>query len=204
MVCCTILCRRAAWCAARYSAGGHGVLHDTLQEGMVCCTILCRRAWCAARYSAGGHGVLHDTLQEGIFRLSADETERSAIKRKLDQAMPVAEAVAQASAVCCAALIKAYLRELPDDLWREVRPHLDHLLQNGVGDVPGALSPSELLQYLPAPERDVLYWLCDCAAEVARYQASNKMHVGAIAVVHALGLPPLALAPAPSPPPGTR
>jgi len=128
--------------------------------------------------------------KEGIFRLSADETERSAIKRKLDQAMPVAEAVAQASAVCCAALIKAYLRELPDDLWREVRPHLDHLLQNGVGDVPGALSPSELLQYLPAPERDVLYWLCDCAAEVARYQASNKMHVGAIAVVLAPNLLP--------------
>ena len=119
--------------------------------------------------------------KEGIFRLSADEVERVTIKRRLNQAMPVEEAAADASAICCAALIKAYLRELPDDLWREVRPHLDHLLQNG--DVPGALSPAELLQYLPSPEREILYWLCDCANEVAQHEASNKMSRAAIAVV---------------------
>ena len=59
----------------------------------------------------------------------------------------------------------------------------------------GALSPAELLQYLPSPERELLYWLCDCAAEVAQHEASNKMHVGAIAVV----LPPR-LTPTPAPP----
>ena len=128
--------------------------------------------------------------KEGIFRLSADEVERVTIKRRLNQAMPVEEAAADASAICCAALIKAYLRELPDDLWREVRPHLDHLLQNGDGD--GALSPAELLQYLPSPERETLYWLCDCANEVAQHEASNKMSGAAIAVV---------LHPGPFPPP---
>ena len=38
-------------------------------------------------------------------------------------------------------------------------------------------------QYLPSPEREILYWLCDCADEVAQHEASNKMSVTAIAVV---------------------
>ena len=45
---------------------------------------------------------------------------------------------------------QAYLRELPEDLWGEVRPHLEHLLQNGEllqsGELNGALAPAELLQ----------------------------------------------------------
>ena len=43
-----------------------------------------------------------------------------------------------------------YLRKLPEDLWGEVRPHLEHLLQNGEllqsGELNGALAPAELLQ----------------------------------------------------------
>ena len=74
-----------------------------------------------------------------------------------------------------------------------MRPHLDHLLQNGVDDLAdGSLAPAELLGYLPSPERELLYWLCDAMAEVAQYEASNKMHVGAIAVVLAPNLLPCA------------
>ena len=83
------------------------------------------------------------------------------VKRKLNQAMPVGEAVQGASSICCAALIKAYLRELPADPWLHVREHLEASLH----EVDGALPPAHLLRYLPERESALLYWLCDAMAQ---------------------------------------
>ena len=160
----------------------HDGMHDGMHDAMHYVKGICLLSLTREISPQGTpQGTMH-ALQEGIFRLSADETERTAVKRKLNQDMPVAEAAAGASAVyectarthctcsartymaciwrvhgvrmacawrdvactrhvhgsmhgmhtagasaiCCAALIKAYLRELPDDLWREVRAYCMH------------------------------------------------------------------------------
>ena len=128
--------------------------------------------------------------REGIFRLSADESELVQVKRRLNQQMPADEAVRGASCICCAALIKAYLRELPSDVWAAVREggHLDASVQ----ETEGALPPAQLLQYLPQREAALLLWLCAIMEQVAMHEATNKMHVGAIAVVLAPNLLPCA------------
>ena len=57
---------------------------------------------------------------EGIFRLSANQEEVSAVKAALDAGPGAREALSGASSQALAALIKLYLRELPDDVWGEV------------------------------------------------------------------------------------
>jgi len=61
-----------------------------------------------------------------------------------------------------------------------------------VQETEGALPPAQLLQYLPQREAALLLWLCAIMEQVAMHEATNKMHVGAIAVVLAPNLLPCA------------
>lgn len=148
-------------------------------------------ALCALPDADQGSGADDGLDEVGIFRLSADSSELSATKQWLDaQGRSDADADADApnrmrvglrgvSGTCLACLIKAYLRDLPDDLWRGARPELEEALANQAG--PEALGP--LLSLLGVRERDVLLWACDVAAAVVARGDANGMSVQAMAVV---------------------
>ena len=147
-------------------------------------------ALCALPDSDHGLGADDGLDEVGIFRLSADSSELSATKQWLDANKRSDHADPDAldgmrvglrgvSGTCLACLIKAYLRELPDDLWRGARPELEEALANQAG--PEALGP--LLSLLGARERDVLLWACDVAAAVVARGEANGMSVQAMAVV---------------------
>ena len=90
---------------------------------------------------------------EGLFRISASYTLVMEAKHDLNQACDeeaMCHALSSADGHCLAALIKAFLRELPDDVWAPVRGELTSLLESTaaeaecddalVGAVPSLLS----------------------------------------------------------------
>ena len=137
------------------------------------------------------NGRAKDGLElEGIFRLSADATEVSDIKKRLHDARSaeVAKAACHAaSGYCLAALIKKYLRDLPDDLWGPVRPALDAAVADVMaGKGPG--EPAKLLARLPPRSAALFGWCCDVCAVVIGREGDNCMNPTAVATVMAPGL----------------
>ena len=127
---------------------------------------------------------------EGIFRLSADSSEVAAVKKRLHQAPSVEVATAAchaASGYCLAALIKTFLRDLPDDLWGASRPALDAAVAEAMAGR-GTEEPGELLRQLPARSASLFAWCCDACAAVVAHEADNSMNVTAVATVMAPGL----------------
>ena len=146
---------------------------------------------------------------EGIFRLSADSSEVASIKRRLHASttVDVAKAAAHAaSGYCLAALIKSYLRELPEDIWGDARPGLDAAVSRaeyseyscssdgdggGSGSGSGAReADAEILAQLSERSAALLAWCCDVCCAVTARERENSMGVNAIAVVMAPGLVP--------------
>ena len=134
---------------------------------------------------------------EGIFRLSADSSEVSAIKKRLHESktIDVAKAAAHAaSGYCLAALMKSYLRELPDDLWGDARPDLDAAVgkAEGASDGDGGASEAdqEILGRLSERSAALVAWCCDVCCAVTAREKENSMNLNAVAVVFAPGLVP--------------
>ena len=148
---------------------------------------------------------------EGIFRLSAPADEVNSVKDGLERGGAVRDTLTAASSQCLAALIKKFMRELPDDLWADVRPHISQLDREGVladggaddGDEAAAdevhATVQALVHTIPdAPYADLVVWVCDVMARVLTHEEDNRMNVGAIATVFAPGLvhpPPTATDP---------
>ena len=152
--------------------------------------LLCLWDELVARPEAEGLG------SEGIFRLSADQSEVSGVKQALEQGQGTA-AVTGASSQCVAALIKLYLRSLPDDLWSGVRPQLEALASGG-GEQPPVLEQQAkaqaVIDQMPRLCADLVIWVCNVMATVVAKEGSNRMGIEAAATVFAPGLVP--------PPPG--
>ena len=140
---------------------------------------------------------------EGIFRLSAPADEVAAVKGALDASDSSAgkAAVAAASPQCLAALIKLYLRELPDDLWAPVRAELPALMDGWAaegGGAPSALAAhpavhaaaQQLLWRLSERAAAIIVWCCDVMAAIITHEPSNRMGLSAAATVFAPGLVP--------------
>ena len=134
---------------------------------------------------------------EGIFRLSAGADEVNSIKKALDTQSGAREAVGNASVQALAALIKLYLRELPDDVWAGVREQIDALpladCVSGWGEGDG--KPEELhgiiqsiVYQLDPSGADLVVWVCDVMVAVVAKEESNRMNVGAASTVFAPGL----------------
>ena len=172
--------------------------------------------------SAGAGGMSapgsSDGLQsEGIFRLSAPAEEVQSTKRALDEGGG-RMALVSVSVQCLAALIKLYLRELPDDVWKGARAQLetigetmDKLLDQSTttsddrggasvgggrgGTVEaageGALHAyaQGLIQRLDDPlAAELVVWVCDVMAAVVACEPHNRMGIAAVATVFAPGL----------------
>ena len=145
---------------------------------------------------------------EGIFRLSANHEEVSSLKAALDALDPTQldskatqtarSSLAAASAQALAALIKLYLRELPDDLWDSLRAQVDALPladQEWGSGGDGGNGPDELhglaqgLLYQMSPSAaDLVVWVCDVMVAVVAREAVNRMNIGAVSTVFAPGL----------------
>ena len=96
-----------------------------------------------------------------------------------------------------AALIKLYLRELPDDVWAGAREQIDALPSadcvSGWGEGDG--KPEELhgiiqsiVYQLDPSGADLVVWVCDVMVAVVAKEESNRMNVGAASTVFAPGL----------------
>lgn len=132
---------------------------------------------------------------EGIFRLSADQTEVERVKNSLEAGMGRA-ALAEASSQCLAALMKLYLRCLPDDLWIGVRDRLEGVTSRETSSEPER--QVELLQGilydLPLAHAELIVWMCEVMKRVNANESANLMTIEAVSTVFAPGLVP--------PPPG--
>lgn len=140
---------------------------------------------------------------EGIFRLSADMNELTRVKAALaragDEPAALAASLAAVDAYCLAALIKAYLRELPDDLWLPVRAELSRLLLSSHADVGELSEPSgggggggsaahRLVAGLDSRRGAVVKLAVRLMARVHAAEPTNRMGIGAISTVFAPGL----------------
>ena len=121
----------------------------------------------------------------------------NSIKKALDTQSGAREAVGNASVQALAALIKLYLRELPDDVWAGVREQIDALpladCVSGWGEGDG--KPEELhgiiqsiVYQLDPSGADLVVWVCDVMVAVVAKEESNRMNVGAASTVFAPGL----------------
>ena len=123
---------------------------------------------------------------EGIFRLSADASEVEATRQKLrvraTGAAGAAAALDGVSGVCLAALIKALLREMPDDLWASVRPQLADTMADE------SASALDVARALPEREAHLVGFCLHLMASVVAHQAVNRMTPKAIATVIAPNL----------------
>ncbi|KAL1522912.1 hypothetical protein AB1Y20_017877 [Prymnesium parvum] len=120
---------------------------------------------------------------EGIFRLAASSSEVNELKAALTAAPTSPSALATPSCEALAALIKIFLRELPDDLWAAVRPEIDQEIMSG-----GSRDPIELASRLPPMEKNVVGWTLDLMNAVVLNASENKMDTKAVSVVFAPGL----------------
>ncbi|KAL1511046.1 hypothetical protein AB1Y20_005871 [Prymnesium parvum] len=120
---------------------------------------------------------------EGIFRVSALESELVEARRRVQEADESEKALAQASAHCLASLIKAYLRELPLEIWWPAREQVIALLADGGGGVELGHKLRELLPSLSRRASAVVVWVCDLMAEVIAQEAHNRMGLSAMTAV---------------------
>ena len=72
--------------------------------------------------------------EEGIFRVSAEQSKVGSTRKALRAACGNLDAahasLAAADGHCIANLMKAYLREIPEDLWAPVRNELHEMLSS--------------------------------------------------------------------------
>ena len=135
---------------------------------------------------------------EGIFRLSAPVSEVEALKQALERGQG-REGLVGASPQALAALMKLFLREMPDDVWSDVHDQIPTLLdevaalQEAAGEnvdagVHGAVQRL-VYQLQPQPmAAGLVVWVCDVMREVIAHEAHSQMGATAVAVVFAPGL----------------
>ena len=109
------------------------------------------------------------------------------------------EIIQRATSECIADLIKLYLRELPNDLWADVRDGGGRAaaLLASPPDVEGEFSPGGklpsarwdeaqlLVRTLPCRESELIVWVCELMVGILARAESNNMHAVAIAHVFA-------------------
>ena len=170
---------------------------------------------CALWGELSSRPIAEGLASEGIFRLSAMAGEVAEVKRGCEDG-DGRDALKGASSQCIAALIKAFLRELPTDLWAGARQEITELDRSGQlaqvvadGDGEGgdgaagggsqeaaAAAPPEgahdvaarLVAQLSPACADLVVWVCTVMAAVLKHEEANRMNVGAIATVFAPGL----------------
>jgi len=119
----------------------------------------------------------------GIFRLSADESDLQYTKQQLNLGAPYDAALKGVGGICLAALIKAFLRALPDDLWASVRSELDDALLHDK-----EVAAMDIIRKLPQPQLDLCMWIVDVMHTVVANEPVNRMGVEAMSVVVAPNL----------------
>lgn len=128
---------------------------------------------------------------EGIFRLSADFNSLNRAKAALaaagDDHRALVASLTGVDEYALAALIKAWLRELPDDLWEEVRSELEAML-DAHAEEHDAGAPARLVSRLSSRKGCVVVFIVRLMAAVHARESSNLMGIGAIATVFAPGL----------------
>ena len=132
---------------------------------------------------------------EGIFRISASYTALAGFKQALsdsgDSEDAMCRAISAADGHTLAALIKAYLREVPEDLWAPVRSELTAQLASAAdGDDNNALSAAapQLVTKLHAREGSLVVFVTRCMAAVHAHESANSMGRTAIGTVFAPAL----------------
>lgn len=144
--------------------------------------------------------------EEGIFRVAPGESEKQAIRGRLDTGLPLLSEVTGQPHACtgiaAATMIKVFLRELPSPLFHEVRtlpsspvtlcsaltsPSLhgrlqipkEMLLQAQIDDEE---SVSRAVAYVTGANSVMLRWLVALLVHVSTYSDRNKMSLKALAI----------------------
>jgi len=115
------------------------------------------------------------------------------------------QALKGASSQCLAALIKLFLRNLPDDIWSGARDQLEATISGdaaqfalssasgGSAAAAGGLAylqqaAQQLLYSLQPLAADLVVWVCDVMVAVVSHEETNRMSREAVSTVFAPGL----------------
>ena len=123
--------------------------------------------------------VRHNGLEvEGVFRVAATKEDKEAYKKMVDEGT-FKGCTSRDDAMCMAALIKEWFRDMPVRLLNE----LPNTLVVRVGRNPSSVPAGEVVHKLPEPNKSVFLWLLDLLAETVEKEPVNKMNVKAVAIV---------------------
>ncbi|KAK8394954.1 hypothetical protein O3P69_006023 [Scylla paramamosain] len=139
----------------------------------------------------------HGLHQEGIMRVPGHRSQTEQLRRTLDSHFysdpaTADSALRNATPNDIAALIKTFLRELPEPLLTHAYTPAFYKCHRIPDIGERVLALTMLILLLPTPHRDTLHALLDLCARVVTYQATNKMSLYNVAMIVApnIFLPP--------------
>jgi len=116
--------------------------------------------------------------QVGIFRLAPNAEKNKIMKKRIDKGdLQTAEEKAEDTDVnVYANLIKVWFRDLPDPLLNCVNPDM-------IEHVSSTEEAAKVVQTMVEPNQSIFLWLCDMCVEISKYEKTNKMSAGNMAIV---------------------
>merc|ERR1712013_677277 len=118
----------------------------------------------------------HAYEQVGIFRLAPNAEKNKQMKSQIDKGQSVGFDGVNVDVNVYATLIKVWFRDLPDPLLNCVNPDM-------IEHVASKEEASKVVQTMAEPNQSIFLWLCDMCVEIAKYEKTNKMSAGNMAIV---------------------
>lgn len=115
----------------------------------------------------------------GIFRLAPNADKNKRMKDKIDKGGSGAcseEKAEDTDVNVYANLIKVWFRDLPDPLLNCVNPDM-------IEHVSSESEAAKVVQTMAEPNQSIFLWLCDMCVDIAKFEKTNKMSAGNMAIV---------------------